>query len=615
MRAGRSLMVSAALAVGLWSAPLWAADRDPRELLKEADRRSRLSDTAGIYRILRSTILDPASPEWAVEEAVKFSAGRLTAPSDSPQMFDLFSLSLRHPGSASILPTVLALIQEYAGLTSEEKLAVLSELKFEGKAAQDLLEAQIHQLRRVGRLDAALELAARLAQQSGRLDHRGQVVDLLLDLSRPDDALALSLTILSDHLTDPAAYSQLSDRFYRHGDYRKALLIHRRARVAFSNPMIFFDQSLSICQGLQLGREGIELYLPVLQDGAQPAPELFRDFLSFVTDTAYFVTVYPAQILSSQNPHLYLAALFRYAETVPDTACLAFIRSYSGKFQNASAHIGLAEHLLDRGRFTAFRMVLDNLADTPPDVFETKQYLLFQYHLREEGVDAALKKYSPATFTQSPLRAAVHRRAAQGYLSQSRFGDALESLKAARELAPQQTDPLDICRLHFMMGSDKAALAAAYDAHRSNPSDETLYWLGWLSFLQSDTETARKAFRDVALHSEGWNADEALAWLAVLLGKSKADPESIGRAVRDAMVRKIESSESAELPESVRLIIRRDAIRSGADVKKMSETESILLRYLRWAALPPPARSDAVYQKLLRDAPEDLRALIRTEAP
>lgn len=593
------------------------AARDPQQLLKEADRQLRSGDTMTALQTLRACVTDPAVKEWMIEEAMKLFAATYRAPSDSPLAYSLFSLAMRSPKADPVIPGLLSLLAEYPPLTSEEKLSILSGLPAGGKAGEEILFARIQLLRRLGRLDPAVELAARLAQATGRIDHRVLVVDLFLDLSRSADAVSLSNTILTDAGADPSSYSLLAERFYRHGDYRNALDIHRRARAAFSNPMLFFDQSLSICQGLQLSKEGIELYLPVLLDGTIPAPEFYREFIAMITDTDFLTKEYPAWIRAGRNPNLYLIALFRFAEIAPEHACLEFARSYRDRFQQPAAHLGLAEKLLEHNRLQVFSAMLADLPDTPVEVAESKRVLLYKSVIREAGAEKALEQFPPASFTSPTIRASLHRIAAQDYLSRMKLPESIFSLKAAQSLSAEPADDLRLAQMYFMAGADSEALESAYRAHRAAPTDETLYWLGWLSFIRQDTETARKAFRDVVLRSDNFLADESLGWLIALgRGAGEIDPAVLGQAIRDAARGRPDVMPAGDhVPIPALLAVRRHAIRAGLPPKTLPADGSPFLQYLRWAALASADRTDAEYQKLLRAAPEYLRPLIRIDEP
>ena len=609
-------LVLVSVASLILSASASAAERDPQMYLKDAGRLLRASDTPSALLNLRQCILDPLSKDWMIDEAVKMFAANFRAASDSSAARGIFSLALRSPRAVTVVPSVLSILVDYGGLTSEEKLSLLTGVQPGGKATEEVLAVQIQLLRRLGRLDPALELSAKLVQSSSRLEHRALMLDLLLDLSRTVDAVALANAILNDHAADPAAFSLLSERFYRHGDYRNTLDIHRRARGAFSNPMLFFDQSLSICQGLQLGREGVELYLPVLLDASGPAPEYYRDFLSMVTDTSFFTRVYPSWIAAGSNPNLYLAALSRFADLAPENDCLEFARVYRNRFHDASAHLALAEQLLERDRRPAFLNTLADLPDTPVGVTESKKLLLFKNALRAEGPDRALEQYPPQSFTSPAIRAGVHRLGSPIFFRQARLTNAIFSLKMAQTLAPEAQDDLGLAQMYFFAGADSEALEAAYRAHRLTPLEETLYWLGWLSFLRGDTETARKAFRDVILRSENFLADESLSWLIAMGRPADADPDEVGRAARQAAREGTEASEPVKkFPLAARLAIRREALRAGLRPKSLADDESPFLRFLLWESMPPAGRTAAQYQKLLRDAPEFLRPMIRVDEP
>lgn len=593
-----------------------AADRDPQMFLKEAERRLKSSDTSVALQNLRLCLLDPAAREWMIEEAMKVFTGNFRAPADSPSAQQLFSLALRSPQAAPVVQALLTMLVEYPRLSGEEKLSILTGLNLGAGAADLVLDVQIQLLRRLGRHDPALELAARLAQNTGRLEHRVQVVDLMLDLSRSKDAAALAHSILSDVGIDPAAYSMLAERFHRHGDYLNTLQIHRLARSVFSNPMLFFDQSLSICQGLQLGREGIELYLPILLENVSPAPEYFRDFISMIADPAVLTRDYPAWIGGGKNPNLYLVAVPRFSEIAPDTSCLVFARLYRDRFQDQSAHLGLAEKLLERGRRPAFLAMLADVPDSPVEVAESKKILLFRNAILTAGPDRALEQFPPESFSTPALRATVHRIASQVFFGRLRLKEAIAALRAAQSLAAEPADDLRLAQMFFLDGSDSDALDAAYRAHRRLSTDETLYWLGWLSFLRQDTETARKAFRDVILRAENFFADESLAWLVAMSRGTQTPPADIGQAVRDAAQGRLAPPDREDpFPVAVRIALRREAIRAGLSAAAMPADGPPFLQILRWEALPLNDRTDAQYQKLLRDSPEFLRPLIRIEEP
>lgn len=593
-----------------------AADRDPQMFLKEAERRLRSSDTAAALQNLRLCLLDPSSREWMIEEAMKVFTGTFRAPSDSPTASQFFSLALRSPQVSPVVPAILTMMTGYPRLSGEEKLSVLTGLNLGGSAGDHVLDVQIQLLRGLGRHDPALELAARLAQNTGRMDHRVQVVDLMLDLGRSKDAAALAHSILSDVAIDPTAYSMLAERFYRHGDYLNTLQIHRLARSVFANPMLFFDQSLSICQGLQLGREGIELYLPILLENVSPAPEYYRDFISMIPDTAVLTRDYPAWISGGKNPNLFLVAVFRFAEIAPDTACLEFAGLYRNQFQDQAVHLGLAEKLLERGRRPAFLAMLADVPDSPVEVVESKKILLFKNVLLTLGPDRALEQYPPSSFSTPALRASVHRLAAQVFFSRLQLKEAIAALKSAQSFAAEPSDDLRLAQMHFLDGSDSDALDAAYRAHRHVSTDETLYWLGWLSFLRQDTETARKAFRDAILRAETFFADESLAWILAMGPAAKVAPVEIGQAMRDASRgRQAPPDREEAFPVAVRLALRRQALRSGLDAGTIPAAGPPFLQYLRWEALELKDRTEAQYQKLLRDSPEFLRPLIRVEEP
>ncbi|OGH57903.1 MAG: hypothetical protein A3I06_12085 [Candidatus Lindowbacteria bacterium RIFCSPLOWO2_02_FULL_62_12] len=70
-----------------------------------------------------------------------------------------------------------------------------------------------------------------------------------------------------------------------------------------------------------------------------------------------------------------------------------------------------------------------------------------------------------------------------------------------------------------------------------------------------------------------------------------------------------------KFPLAARLAIRREALRAGLRPKSLADDESPFLRFLLWESMPPAGRTAAQYQKLLRDAPEFLRPMIRVDEP
>lgn len=607
-------LTAAVFAFFVSASPAFCAEQDPSDLLREAQRQIRVGDTPSALRHLRACVMQVHVREGILEEAIKTFVAHFRSPSDSASALAFFSAAVRAPAAAGMAPAMAVFLKDYPWLSNEEKLSVLSEFKNTGRENVEILEIQIQLLRQMGRHASAIELAARLAQMTSRLDHRALVVDLLLDLSRNSDAVSLGNSILSDAVADPSVYSMLAEKFYRHGDYRNALELHNRARLTFSNPTLFFDQSLSICQGLQLGREGIELYLPLLLENSTAAPEYFRDFIGMISDTEYLIRDYLGKISQGRNPNLFTVALFRIAETVPDSDCLSFVRFFRGKFRQPSAHLALAEHLLDRGRQAVFQSVLADLPDTPPEVMEAKTLLLFKNVLRAEGPDKALARYPAASFSATANRASMQREASRAFLEQSRLPDAIFWLKSAQELAPEAMDHLRLVRMYFLAGSDSEALSAAYKAHESAPTEETLYWLGWLSYLKRDTETARRAFRDVASRSENFLSDEALTWLVAMSPAAAVDPQEIGRAARDS-ARRRSAAPDKDFPVAVRITLMREAMHSGGNPDWGVADGSAFIQYMLWESADAAEKTEGRYQKMLKDAPEYLRALIRTEAP
>ncbi len=593
-----------------------ACASDPQARLKDAARQYAAGDTQAAFRGIRECISDPSVKEWMIGEAVRLFSARFRSPADSPLALMIFSESLHSTRSSAVVPSILVILQNYPALSAEEKLSILSNMPSSGPAGAPVLESKIQLLRDLGRYEPAVDLAAKLAQETSRLEDRILVVDLLLDLSRNAVAATLSNSILNDFVSDPAAYSLIAEKFYRHGDYRNALDIHRRGRHAFSNPMMFFDQSLSICQGLQLGREGIDLYLPVLSGGIISVPDVYREFLGLAADTAYLTQDYPAKLETVQNPNLYLAALPYFVERMSDQACLGFVRLYDRRFQNAEAHLELAEYALGRERHDLFQAVIGEIPDTPPDVAEPRRLLMFKYALNTQGTDAALAQYPPSSFAVIPMRSSVYRLSSSAFLAQSRLSDAIDALGAAKSLSPQSDDSLRLARMYYMAGRDSEALAAAYEAHDAAPSDETLYWLGWLSYLKGDTETARRSFRDAVIHSDHFLADEALSWLIAMGNAGKTAEDDVGRMMRDAFQGRLTTSPAAgDVPVAVQVTLCRTAIKSGLAGKKIPAEGSPYLQYLRWKTLNKQERTEAAYQDLLRQSPEFLRSLIRTEEP
>lgn len=594
--------------------PTGAAELNVNTLLKNADQNLRAGDTLVALREVRASVADPTAGAGLVEECARWFSTRFRSPADSGAAISFFSLAIRAPASPG-LPTVLTLLMDNGLIESEAKLSMLRDLKTRGVDRPDIVDAQVQLLRRLGRLDPALELAAHLAQRTGRIDHRVMVVDILLDLSRTADAAALAKSILSDSPPDISAFSMISDRFYRHGDYRNTLDIHDRARAVFSNPMLFFDPSVNICQGLQLGIDGVELYLPILLDGTSTTPAIFYEFLSMITDPKYLAGPFLAKLSAGSNSNVMLSSVFRFAEIADDTTCMNLVRTYRAKFGSAACSISMAEHLLLADRFAAFRAVLDDLPDTPPETAEVKRMLLFRSVLREKGPDGALAQYPPASFTVPGIRATVQRTAAAAFIDAGRLTDGISALKAAQDLAPEGPDDLMLARLYFLAGDDSSALACAYRAHRVMPSEETLYWLGWLSLANGDTSTARTAFRDAAQRAESFLADESLAWLVALNLPGESVRTEISRRMRDALRGRAPAPGEDALPTAARIALRRESVRGKVKPSDIDEGTSILLRYLRWEMLDRKDRSEAQYQKLLRDAPEHLRPLIRTEEP
>ncbi|MBI4178813.1 hypothetical protein HY522_05205 [bacterium] len=616
-----SLYTPLALAALILIAAPHAHAVDAQANLREADRFLRAQDTAAALKRVREVVEAAGVEEWLRVEAMKIFAERFTSPSDTPAAFVLFPHAMNASKSPTSISTLLALLMRYPPLSGEGRLQALAGLDPGRAWPAEVLETQIELLRNLGRHGPALEFAARLAQLSGRLDHRVMMVDLLLDLGRRAEAVSFANEILREHGADPGAYADLAERFYRHGDYRGALDIHRRARTTFSNPGLFFDQSLSICQGLQLGREGIELYLPVLLPGPAPAPEYFRDFLAMITDTVFLTRTYPELISEGKNPYLYESALFRFAEITSDADCLGFARTYVRKFQNAQAHLLLAEQLLIHERLPAFLQVLAEVPDTPPITAESKKLMLFRHALQTAGPEQALAKYPPKIFSNPAVRASAHRLSSEAYFREDRIAAAVAELRTARDISPTPADDLRLAQLLFLDGAESEALRAAHRAHAASPSDLSLYWLGWLSYIEGDTATARTALRDVVSRSETFLADESLAWLIAMARPDRDLPDRIGQSIRNASRGGVppRPSDGAEnFPVAAQIVLWTEALRSGRPEVAAGDIRaagSPFLHYLRWESLPPASRSDAQYQKLLLQSPEYLRPLIRTEEP
>ncbi len=107
--------------------------------------------------------------------------------------------------------------------------------------------------------------------------------------------------------------------------------------------------------------------------------------------------------------------------------------------------------------------------------------------------------------------AAVHRTAAEAYLSQNRYAEALTHLEASTTFAPNQLEYLNqLGSVRYMNGDDRGAVGAFQRILEINPRQpDALFNLGMVRFGQNDVTGAEDCFRRslevVPENAEGWN--------------------------------------------------------------------------------------------------------------
>lgn len=107
--------------------------------------------------------------------------------------------------------------------------------------------------------------------------------------------------------------------------------------------------------------------------------------------------------------------------------------------------------------------------------------------------------------------AVVHRTAAEAYLSQDMYCEALPHLETAVRFAPEEAEfKNQLGFVHYLAGNDDAAaeaFRAVLAADANNP--DALFNLGMVSFGRGDVTTAATCFRDAAQvrgdDAEIWN--------------------------------------------------------------------------------------------------------------